>query len=295
MDGLLADILAVLDAEQFQRCFIAWVASVTKLGPDIVAIDGKTLRRSYQEGGAKAPIHMISAWSSRQRLVLGQAKVSDKSNEITAIPALIDLLTLKSRGFADGVFNRHQTVDGDHGRIETRTYVATGDIDWLQERHKWPGMRSIVMVESIREIGDKTEHETRFFISSLGADAKLSGETIRSHWGIENSHHWKITPTLTLLPYRATRQNRVGGGVAPAVLPHHRTYGSVSGGSCWFPLCGPQCPSPYEAPGVISRLPSATSGLGPLTRHLLKAIRRLVQLLEQVRPFADRFGYFDLC
>ena len=74
----LGDIFAVLDAEQFQHCFIAWAASLTGLGADIIAIDGKTLRRSYQEGGAKAPIHMISAWSARQNLVLGQAKVADK-------------------------------------------------------------------------------------------------------------------------------------------------------------------------------------------------------------------------
>jgi len=81
----LGDLFAVLDAEEFQHCFIAWVSALTGLSVDIVAIDGKTLRRSYQEGGAKAPIHMISAWSSHQRVVLGQAKVADKSNEITAI------------------------------------------------------------------------------------------------------------------------------------------------------------------------------------------------------------------
>lgn len=89
------NLFAAINAEAFQGCFIAWVASLTKLGPDIVAIDGKTLRRSYQAGGAKAPIHMISAFSSRQRLVLGQKKVADKSNEITAIPELLDLLTLQ--------------------------------------------------------------------------------------------------------------------------------------------------------------------------------------------------------
>ncbi len=88
------DIFAALDAEQFQHCFIAWAASLTGRGADIVAIDGKTLRRSYQEGGAKAPIHMISAWSTRQNLVLGQAKVADKSNEIVALPKLLDLLTI---------------------------------------------------------------------------------------------------------------------------------------------------------------------------------------------------------
>lgn len=91
----LGDIFAALDAGQFQSCFIAWVAGLTGLAPGVIAIDGKTLRRSYQEGGAKAPIHMISAWSSGQNLVLGQMKVADKSNEIAAIPQLIDMLTVK--------------------------------------------------------------------------------------------------------------------------------------------------------------------------------------------------------
>lgn len=91
----LGDLFAALDAEQFQACFIDWTRAATGVKGDIVAIDGKTLRRSYQQGGAKAPIHMISAWSSRQRIVLGQTKVAEKSNEITAIPQLLDLLTIK--------------------------------------------------------------------------------------------------------------------------------------------------------------------------------------------------------
>ena len=91
----LGDVFAALNAEQFQGCFIAWVGKLTGLGADIIAIDGKTLRRSYQDGGGKAPIHMISAWSCGQNLVLGQAKVAAKSNEITAIPQLLDLLTIK--------------------------------------------------------------------------------------------------------------------------------------------------------------------------------------------------------
>lgn len=233
------NLFAALDTEAFQNCFIAWVASLTKLGSDIVAIDGKTLRRSYQEDGAKAPIHMISAWSARQRLVLGQAKVADKSNEITAIPELLDLLTVKgtivtidamgcqkaiakkivakeadyvlalkgNQGslsedvelffseqkackFKDTVVSRHQTLEKSHGRIETRAYTSIDAIDWLKERHAWTGLRSIVMVESIREIvGGKTEQETRFYISSLCASAERQGDAIRSHWGVE-SHHW---------------------------------------------------------------------------------------------------------
>ena len=103
----LGDIFAVLDAEQFQGCFIARVAGLTGLATGIIAIDGKTLpswlaaeatsqlRRSDQEGRAKAPTHMISAWSSGQNLVLGQIKVAEKSNEITAISKLLDALTVK--------------------------------------------------------------------------------------------------------------------------------------------------------------------------------------------------------
>jgi predicted transposase YbfD/YdcC len=239
----LGDIFAVLDAEQFQRCFIAWVSSLTGLGADLIAIDGKTLRRSYQESGAKAPIHMISAWSARQNLVLGQAKVADKSNEITAIPKLLDLLTIEgatvtidaigcqrkiaekiidkgaqyilalkgnqgslrddvelffteqaARGFADAVAGRHETVEKSHGRIETRVTTACGDIAWLKERHDWPGLRSIVMVETVREIGihpgAKVERERRFYIASAAADAKALGLAIRGHWSIENGLHW---------------------------------------------------------------------------------------------------------
>ena len=70
----LGDIFASLDAEAFQRCFVAWVAALTGTSAEVIAIDGKTLRRSYQKKGAKAPIHMVSAFAARQRLVLGQVE-----------------------------------------------------------------------------------------------------------------------------------------------------------------------------------------------------------------------------
>jgi hypothetical protein len=72
----LGDIFATLDAEIFQRCFVAWVAALTGTPAEVIAIDGKTLRRSYQKKGAKAAIHMVSAFAARQRLVLGQVKVA---------------------------------------------------------------------------------------------------------------------------------------------------------------------------------------------------------------------------
>lgn len=179
----LGDIFATLDAEQFQRCFVSWVAALTGTLENVVAIDGKTLRRA-QKKDAKSAIHMVSAFAARQRLVLGQVKVAEKSNEIVAIPKLLAMLAIegaivtidamgcqrgiakqivegkadyvlalkgnqttlredvelfaaeqKANGFKDTTVSRHETVDGDHGRIETRTYTAIHDVTWLQERH----------------------------------------------------------------------------------------------------------------------------------------------------------------
>src|SRR5580700_8863619 len=93
--GHLGDILAVLDAEQFQRCFVAWVASVTGIPEGVIAIDGKTVRRSGRKRDDKLPIHMVSAFAARQRLVLGQVKVAEKSNEIIAIPKLLTMLAIE--------------------------------------------------------------------------------------------------------------------------------------------------------------------------------------------------------
>jgi predicted transposase YbfD/YdcC len=98
----------------------------------------------------------------------------------------------KANGFKDTKVSRHETVDGDHGRIETRAYTVIHDIAWLQDRHDWPGLKSVVMVESTREIGDKIEREIRFYITSLVLAAHLIGPVIRSHWAVENSLHWVL-------------------------------------------------------------------------------------------------------
>jgi len=99
-------------------------------------------------------------------------------------------------GFADLAVSRHRTVDADHGRLETRDVVATEDIEWLRERHPWMGLQSIVAVTSERETAGKTSRETRFFISSLPADAEHLANAIRGHWGIENGLHWVLDMTF---------------------------------------------------------------------------------------------------
>lgn len=235
----LGDILATLDPEAFQRCFVAWAAALIGVPEGVVAVDGKTARRSKSK--TDLPIHMVSAFAARQRLVLGQVKVAEKANEIVAIPKLLDMLDIegavvtidamgcqrdiaqkitgkkadyifalkgnqgtlrddvelfateqKAKDFKNTAVTRHQTVDGDHGRIETRNVTVIHDIDWLQARHDWPNLKAVVMVESLREIGDKIEHETRFYITSLVLVASRIGPYVRDHWAVENGLHWVL-------------------------------------------------------------------------------------------------------
>jgi hypothetical protein len=91
----VGEIFAALDADRFQRCFVTWAAAVTGIPAGVVAIDGKTVRRSGGKKDGKAPIHMVSAFAARQRLVLGQVKVAEKSNEIIAIPKLLTMLAIE--------------------------------------------------------------------------------------------------------------------------------------------------------------------------------------------------------
>jgi predicted transposase YbfD/YdcC len=88
-------VFAGLDPEQFAQCFTSWVKAVSQLTQgQVIAIDGKTLRRSHDRANGKSAIHLVSAWASANHLVLGQLKVDDKSNEITAIPELLEVLEL---------------------------------------------------------------------------------------------------------------------------------------------------------------------------------------------------------
>lgn len=91
-----ARVFARLDPEAMQQCFLSWIRAISALSAgEVVAIDGKKLRHSYDSTNGKGAIHMVSAWASENRLVLGQQKVNEKSNEITAIPALLQVLALE--------------------------------------------------------------------------------------------------------------------------------------------------------------------------------------------------------
>lgn len=243
-------------------CFIRWTQTLrSRLGCEIVALDGKALRRAHNEGAGMP--YIVSAWASENGLTLGQVKVDDKSNEITAIPELLRVLdlagcivTIDAMGcqkkiaqeiveqgahyvlslkgnqgvmnveveelFAsmpleqiaggqtvpDGTCDFHQTVDADHGRIETRRCWCTSDIDWFEDREKWMGLSSFGMVEAKRETKDKVSIERRYFISTLpGNDAKQFLKTTRNHWGVENALHWTLDVTFREDNARARSKN----------------------------------------------------------------------------------------
>jgi predicted transposase YbfD/YdcC len=260
-------VLSRLDPDELTQCFISWTTALCDLsGGDLVAIDGKTLRHSFDRAAAKAAIHMVSAWANSNRLVLGQVKVDDKSNEITAIPQLLKMLDLtgatvtidamgcqkeiakviseqgadyvlalkknhstlydevtlflddaRANEFAEIDHAYHETVDGDHGRIEIRKYWITSEIDWLGAQASWANLQSVGLVESRREHGEKVEIERRYYLVSLPADGGRFRDAVRQHWGVENQLHWVLDMSFA---EDASRIRKDKGAQTFSVLRH---------------------------------------------------------------------------
>jgi len=228
-------LFAALVPERFLECFLTWTQSIRQsVGEEIVAMDGKALRRAMKKGGMP---YVVSAWAVRNGLVLGQLQVDEKSNEITAIPKLLRALDLAGcivtldamgcqkktareiieadanyvlalkgnqetvheevRAFLDdailhtpGELAYAQTVEKDHGRIETRRYWQSDRLDWFADRKKWLGLCSVGVVESTRQIDETITTERRYFLSSLPLNVTRFSNAVRSHWGVENQLHW---------------------------------------------------------------------------------------------------------
>lgn len=235
-------VFSLLDSSALSQCFANWIKAAAELtGGEVVSVDGKTLRRSFDTASSRSPIHMVNAWASRAMVSLGQLPSSGKGNEIETIPDLLDMLDIEdctvtldamgcqrkvaekivqrggdyvlalkgnqgmlhaevveyfedalSHGFS-GEHDYHESVDGGHGRVETRRTWVSGDIGWFGDREKWCALRSIVLVESDRDAGQKCTTTRRYYVSSLpGGDAKRLAAAVRSHWGVENSLHWTL-------------------------------------------------------------------------------------------------------
>lgn len=259
----ISRVIEALDVIEFEECFEEFVQSLINNAKDLIAIDGKTLRGSFDaKKGVKAK-HIVSAWANGCKLVLAQEKVEDKSNEITAIPKLLKRLDIEGqivtidamgcqRDICEQIIDQegdyvislkgnqgslHEDVrlwfedsnqmvdhvweewDKGHGRIEHRLCRASGDISWLQERHSWPGLSSIAAVHSMRETAKGIQKETRYYISSLSADAERIAKAARRHWGVENSLHWVLDVTMNEDKSRIRNEN------APEILAIIRKWG----------------------------------------------------------------------
>jgi predicted transposase YbfD/YdcC len=234
----LNDVMNALPATLFSDCFVAWVETLREDAPEIVAIDGKSSRRAHAKGGA--PLHLVSAWASRQRLVLGQEAVAGKGNEITAIPRLLERLELtgalvtidaigcqrdiaraiRTKGAdyllalkdnwptlaeevrlfferePESAFDVFESVDGEHGRIETRRARVCHEIGWLTTNRRFPGeprfpdLAMVGMIEAEVERDGRVSVARRYYLGSAPLSARDFARAVRAHWGVENRLHW---------------------------------------------------------------------------------------------------------
>jgi predicted transposase YbfD/YdcC len=175
-------VLARLRPKAFQSCLLRWVQSVAALSDgDIVAIDGKTLRRSHQRSSGKEALELVSAWARKNRLMLGQLKVAQDSNEITAVPPLLRLLALKGCIV---------TVDAMHCQKTTVAEIRLQQADYVVALKQNQG-QLYDAVKSFFE--DVRQGRTHFF--EIEEQHTVDGE----HGRIEERHYWQVNVPEDLL------------------------------------------------------------------------------------------------
>ena len=234
-------VFAALNPMMLAEAFRRWTAAMATFSKEkLIAIDGKTLRGAFKHAGDGVFVHMVSAWSAMNGVVLGQVKTDEKSNEITAIPALLDLLdvkdslvTIDAAGTQTPIAAKIVDKGGDyflavkgnqsklhdavvehflgterehtrvgfweskedklqHGRREVRRAWVSNDIDEIPTAERWVGLKTLVRIESTRNVNGEESIENRFYISSRGLSASEALQASRGHWGIENQLHWVL-------------------------------------------------------------------------------------------------------
>lgn len=208
----------------------------------VISIDGKTMRGNAGKG--KKGNHIITAWCDDYGYSFGETKVYEKTNEIKAIPDLLDvikakgnIITIDAMGtqtkIAEKIIKKQanyvlavkenqerlyqeiseylddkeyledikksgsykRTVEKSHGQIEIREYYQTSKIDWMQEKYRWEGLKTIGCIVKTIIKENQTITETRYYISSLKKDIELFSKAIRKHWSVEIMH-WHLDVTF---------------------------------------------------------------------------------------------------
>lgn len=250
-------VFSILAPDAVHQAFIAWTSHVAvALGTKHIAIDGKTNIGSFDKAKGIRSMHLVSAWASEAGIALGQVKTDQKSNEITAIPELLELLSIKgciittdSMGTQKKIVSKiiekkadyvmalkknhpnlyietmmffelvkknnfqgiqcdyHEVSEKGHGRLETRKYWISNQIDTFKYKNGWEKLKSIGCVERSRTINGKTTQETHYYITSLDQNVLLFAHSVRLHWGVE-SYHWIMDVVFN------ADNNRTRAGVA---------------------------------------------------------------------------------
>lgn len=247
-DDTFRRVFEKLNPKALEQKLSQWIQQIMgAVFQEIIPIDGKSLRGSYDREKGLKNLHLVTAWASEQRLVLGQVKVEDHSNEITAIPALLELIDIagaiitidaigtqteiirlisqKKADYVVALKSNHPTLytqvknwfetartqqfvgieisydsrtEKGHHRVESRKVwaVPVAKLGGLYKQEQWANLRTIVIVERVRHLWNKTTFEVQFYLSSLPVDAQLNGHAIRKHWGIENQVHWSLDVTF---------------------------------------------------------------------------------------------------
>ena len=164
-----------IDPALFGRCFENWVASLWPGRHEFIAIDGKTSRRTHDRRKGLKALHTLSAYATNARLVLAQLSVPEKTNEITAIPELLD--ELAEAGQLKGAL-----VTFDAMGLSDRSYPG---------QPRFANIKTIVKIHTRTEYHDRCSFDTRHYISSAPLDIERLSTGARGHWGVE-SMHWML-------------------------------------------------------------------------------------------------------
>jgi predicted transposase YbfD/YdcC len=242
-------VFMLIDPDAFERSFLGWVRTVFRPAegaPRQVAIDGKTVRRSFDLRKGRSPLHLVSAYATEGGIVLAQRATESKGGELAVIPELLDgldlagclvsldalacrpaiaervvgrggdyLLALKgnrkrahaevtawfaANAFALGASLRpcFDAFDESHGRLVRRRVFACTDLAPFATLRDWPGLATVVAVETIRGIPGrgKVTAEIRHYLSSAKLPPEALAAAIRSHWRVENGLHWVLDVTF---------------------------------------------------------------------------------------------------
>jgi predicted transposase YbfD/YdcC len=226
-------IFAALNPAEFEKCLLSWITALHEIsGGQVIAIDGKTLRRSFDAANSKAAIHMVSAWATANCISLGQVVVDEKiaiSGCLVTIDAMgcqteiAEKIVAQKADFVlavkgnqptlhDGIVkffldhlcddfarvkvSRYQTIERGHGREETRTYYVCPVPADLPDRGRWKNLTAIGIAINDTVQDGQSRSEVRYYIISRKLSATKFGAAVRGHWSIENRLHWQLDVTF---------------------------------------------------------------------------------------------------